>query len=184
MAVIPTAMAEGRGSVAAFFDYLLVFSVLTQIGALGVYLSFLAGEGRFRFFQLSVHRATIVAAMLFILLFQQVTQSTETLPGYPGTVPWMVLLYIPPLFYIGWWIVFDRDRPLEWEAVPRMLAYPVVYTLCVIIRGWLGGRYPTPLLNLNRLPHAEVAANAVMLFILFGALCVLIVVIDRLVPRR
>ena len=32
--------------------------------------------------------------------------------------------------------------------------------------------------------YVEVIANAVMLFILFGALCVLVVVVDRLVPRR
>lgn len=184
LTVIPAALAQGQGVAVAISDYLAAFAVLTQIGALLVYLSFLAPEGRLRFFRVSVHRAAIAAAMLFIVFFQQVTQSVENLPGYPASVPWALLLFIAPFFYLAWWLGFDRTRPLEWAAVPRMLAYPVVYVLIVIARGLLGGNYPSSLLDLTRLGQTEVFANSLMLFVLFGAICVLIVVIDRLVPRR
>lgn len=182
--VFPAALVAGHGLGEAVGGYLFAFAVITHIGALLVYLSYLASEGWLRFFRVSVHRAAIAAAMLFVILFQQITQSVGGLPGYPAPLASLFLIVIGPIFYLGWWLAFDRNQPLLWNTVPRMLAYPVLYVLAVLARGAITHHYPTPLLDVMRHGYVEVIANAVMLFILFGALCVLVVVVDRLVPRR
>lgn len=179
---ISSSMEAGRSLPGSIFFLFSFFTILTNIGVVLVYVSeFRRG---LRFFREPVHRATLAAAIAFVMIFYHLMLARIWDPQGLFRVADATLHYLIPVFYLLWWAGFAAHRHLQWDALPRMLAYPVLYVIWVMARGAVVDEYPYPVLDVPRLGYPHIIANIALLFVLFAALCAVIITIDRLIPAR
>ncbi|MCJ8156559.1 Pr6Pr family membrane protein [Sphingomonas sp. LaA6.9] len=179
---VSSAIDAGRslpGAIVFFFSF---FTILTNIGVVLVYLAEL--RPGLRFFREPVHRATLAAAIMFAMMFYHLMLARIWDPLGLFRVADATLHYLLPVFYLLWWTGFAAHRHLQWSALPRMLAYPVLYVIWVMARGAVVDEYPYPVLDVQQLGYPHILANIALLFVLFAALCAVFITIDRLIPAR
>ncbi|RJF93998.1 Pr6Pr family membrane protein [Sphingomonas cavernae] len=181
---VTTSMQQGRslpGAIVFFFSF---FTILTNIGIVLVYLAEFWQRPALHFFRESVHRAALAASIVFVMLFYHLMLARIWDPQGLFRVADVTLHYLLPVLYLLWWLGFAAHRHLEWDALPRMLAYPVIYVIWVMARGAVVDEYPYPVLEVARLGYAQVLANIAFLFVLFAALCTAFIAVDRMIPQR
>jgi hypothetical protein len=69
---------------------------------------------------------------------------------------------IIPVLYLIFWIFFVRKQSLQWKDVFPWLIYPLVYLVCILIRGAYFGVYPYPFVDVVKLGYARVMFNALV----------------------
>lgn len=180
---IPQSMANGRGLFASIVFFFTFFTILTNIGAALVWAAELTTPSRLHFFREPVHRAALAAAIFFVMIFYHVMLAKIWAPQGLFKLADVTLHYVLPTLYLLWWLGFAAHRHLHWDALPRMLAYPVLYVIWAMARGAVVGEYPYPVLEAHKLGYAAVLANIAFLFALFAVLCALVVGVDKLLPK-
>lgn len=181
---VPASMQAGRGlpgSIVFFFSF---FTILTNVGVVLVYLSELWGRPGLRFFREPVHRAALAAAICFVMAYYHGVLASNWDPQGLVKIADVTLHYLTPILYLLWWLGFAAHRKLEWSALPRMLAYPVLYLAWVMARGAVVHEYPYPVLEAHRLGYPHVFVNIGLLFVLFAMLGAVFIAIDRFAPER
>lgn len=181
---VPSSMARGRSLAASIVFFLSFFTILSNIGLVLVYLAELWHRPGLRFFREPVHRAALAAAIVFVMAFSHVMLAESGEPRGLSRLVDVTLHYVTPGLFILWWLRFVAHKHLHWDALPRMLAYPVLYVIWAMARGAVVNEYPYPVFEAHRLGYAAVLANLAFLFVLFAALSVIVIVIDKLVPKR
>lgn len=105
----------------------------------------------------------------------------------PTGAQWLVdkaLHYAAPLLYWVWWIACTPHGRLRWSDSLRWVLFPCAFLAWALLRGaWLH-EYPYPFLEVDRLGHAAVLRNSLLIGALFIALGLLIVALDRALMRR
>ena len=107
----------------------------------------------------------------------------ETLTGMDQVLNLYMHYYAPWLFVL-WWLLTPEHGSLRYADIPKMLVYPLVYLVVVLIRGALVHEYPYPILNADKLGYAQVAVGCLGMLAGFVVLYALTVTIDRLLGRR
>ncbi|MFC4820285.1 Pr6Pr family membrane protein [Dokdonella ginsengisoli] len=105
----------------------------------------------------------------------------------PTGAQWLVdkaLHYVTPLAYLAWWLVAAGHGRLRWSDAPRWLLFPGVFLLWSLLHGAWTGWYPYPFLEVGALGYAAVLRNGVLVGVLFLALGLLLVALDRAMARR
>lgn len=94
-----------------------------------------------------------------------------------------------PVLYLLYWLTFVRkdkgkdSDSLHFSRVPTWLAYPLLYLVYSLIRGAITGIYLYHFIDAGTLGYARVALNAVVLLLAFLGTSLLLVAIDRWMPR-
>jgi hypothetical protein len=104
-------------------------------------------------------------------------------PQGPQLVVDLLLHYMTPLAYAGYWLVFVPHGVLRWQHTLLWLAYPLGYAAYALLRGAVWGFYPYPFIDVATLGYGRVAGNIVVLvggFVLGG---LLLVALDRVLGR-
>lgn len=181
---IPSSMDKGRSLFGSIVFYFSFFTILTNIGAVLVYLSELWDRPALRFFREPVHRAALAAAIAFVMIFYHLVLAKTWAPQGLFKLCDLTLHYVTPALFLIWWLGFAGHRHLDWNALPRMLAYPVLYVIWVMARGAVVHEYPYPVLEVQTLGYPAVAVNIAFLFVLFSLLCAVVITIDRWHPGK
>lgn len=96
----------------------------------------------------------------------------------------VLLHYVDPALYLGWWIADAGHGRLAWIDVLRWLLFPLAFLGWTLARGaWLH-EYPYPFLDADALGFAAVACSALGIGALFLVAGVALVAFDRAAGRR
>jgi hypothetical protein len=94
-----------------------------------------------------------------------------------------LLHYVVPALYILAWLVTCPHRRLVWSDALRWLVFPLIYVIWTLARGATVHEYPYPFMDVDALGAARVAINSVLVAGLFAVLGLVLVAIDRTMPR-
>jgi len=96
----------------------------------------------------------------------------------------VLLHYVDPALYVGWWIACAGHGRLAWSDALRWLLFPLGFLAWTLVRGaWLH-EYPYPFVDVDALGFGTVARNALGLGALFLAAGWSLVAFDRMAGRR
>jgi hypothetical protein len=181
---IPAYMANGMSLPAALVQFFSFFTILTNLTIVLVYLSSLAGWSWLGWFRRPATRAMMVGVMALVMIFYHVLLRPIWQPEGLFLVCDYLLHYAAPIVYIVWWGVTQKHGAVDYAALPRMLAPPLIYLAYVMVRGALTNTYPYPTLNAFELGYGQVAINVVMVAIGLSILYLITIGIDRALARR
>jgi|SRR5450432_1119038 hypothetical protein len=86
-----------------------------------------------------------------------------------------------PILFVLYWLIFVPKAALQWKNTLPWMIYPIVYFLCVLVRGAWSGFYPYPFIDVNTLGYTHVLLNDAGLIIAFLLLSLLFVAIGKAV---
>jgi hypothetical protein len=87
-----------------------------------------------------------------------------------------VLLHdLIPLLYVAFWFFFVPKSNLRWVHAIWWLVYPFIYLVYTLIRGSITGTYPYPFLDVSAIGYSRLAANALVLMMVFLGIGVAII---------
>lgn len=168
----------------ALIHFWTFFTHLTNLGLLLVYLAHLGGWRGLAWFR---RPHTAAAAAVYITLVM-VYYHFMLAPHYrfegPLLLSTLLLHYLTPLCFLGWWAVAAPHGQLRLLDVPWILVSGLVYVAWVLARGALVGEYPYEILDARRFGYAAVAAGVAILAVVVCLLAGLAVFVDRLLARR
>ncbi|PWJ60598.1 hypothetical protein CLV98_101783 [Dyadobacter jejuensis] len=84
-----------------------------------------------------------------------------------------------PLLVLLFWYLYEQKHKLTWRLIPSWLIYPCVYLLFILIRGYSGHFYPYPFVNVSELGIQKVLTNSFLLFLFFGFLSLVLIVLGQ-----
>jgi len=177
---IPAYLDEGQSLFTALVRFFSYFTIQTNIALLLIYTAFLVPARQINIFCRPVTRAMGAAVITLVMVFYHFVLAPTWSPEGMWWVADSLLHYVTPLIYVGWLVLFSRSGTLSLGDIPKMLAYPVIYVIYVMVRGALIGEYPYAIFAANRIGYPQVALNC--LFLVIG-LCVLFAIfigLDRL----
>jgi hypothetical protein len=161
------------------------FTILTNVVVATSYTARLVAPASAlgRFFERSVVDSAVLAAItlvgaVYVLILQNLWD-----PQGGQLLADVLLHYVAPLGYIGYWIVFQPRGILQWRFVPYWLIYPFGYLVYAMLRGALDGWYAYPFIDVAAIGYARTLANAAGLMLAFAAVGLLIVALDKAAAR-
>lgn len=92
--------------------------------------------------------------------------------------------YVAPWLFVLWWLLTPEHGSLRFADIPRMLLYPLIYLVVVMVRGALVHEYPYPILNVDRLGYGQVAIGCLGMLAGFVAIYAIAIAVDRWLGRR
>jgi len=165
---------------------------LSNLGLILIYLSDLTRWPWLAWFRHPVTRAGMAGIMMLVMFFYHFMLA-PTLPPVPPaiTVSNILLHYVTPILYLGWWLGLGAHGTLRLRDVPVMLVPGLSYVAYVLIRGLIAGEYPYTILDPTfAIPghpaqgYLGVAIGVGILVVLVAIFDLLLVGIDGLIARR
>ncbi len=92
--------------------------------------------------------------------------------------------YVVPPVYLAYWLAYVPKGRLRWKHACAWLLYPAAYGALIAVRGAITGRYPYPFLDAAALGYARTLLNLVPLALLFFAVGLAFIALDRVLARR
>lgn len=161
------------------------FTILTNIVVATSYTARLAAPASAlgRFFERTVVDSAVLAAItlvgaVYVLILQGLWD-----PRGGQLLADVLLHYVAPLGYIGYWIAFRPRGALQWGFVPAWLIYPSGYLVYAMLRGALDGWYAYPFIDVATIGYARTFANAAALIAIVSLAGLLIVALDKAAAR-
>ncbi len=173
-----------RGYLDAFVYFWTFFTHLTNLGLVLVYLADLGGGLPLGWFRtprtkaLLAGYATLVMAFYHFLLAPYYTFEGGLL------VATILLHYVAPLAYLGWWVAFAGHGGLRLRDIPLMMVPGLVYVVWVLLRGAIVGEYPYDILDAGKNGYGGVAVGVGTMLVAVGLFCILMVLVDKRLGRR
>ena len=91
---------------------------------------------------------------------------------------------IIPLLVLVYWLFYKKKEMLKYSDVLRWLIYPLIYLMCVLIRGNASNFYPYPFVNVSELGLQKVLINSFFLLIGFMVLSAVFIKIDKALIKK
>lgn len=178
---MPASIAAGRtvlGSVVFYFSF---FTILTNIGAVLVYLAALrdAKSGLLGLFAGTRARGGVAVAIALVMIVYVTILAPLWQPEGLFLLCDVLLHYVTPILYLAWWLAAGADGSTRWSDIPYWVAYPVLYLIYALARAPIAGEVPYPFLDIATKGATSVALTSLMMTLLFLVLCVIAVVADH-----
>lgn len=172
----------GFGSVVFFFSF---FTILSNILAVLCLLAVLLGDaGGLAFFRKAQVPSAVALYMLVVaIIYIGILEGLWAPTGLMRVLD-TLLHYVMPAIFLVFWLIFVRKGTLAYGDIPKILAFPFLYAVYVLIRGGLTGEYPYPIMNAAKLGYPTALLNTVFIFVLFLVLCLALVAYDRWAGKR
>lgn len=182
---VPASMAAGRslfGSVVFYFSF---FTILTNIAAVLVHISLLspAGYAWLPAFAGARMRAGVAVAIAMVMIVYATILARLVQPEGLFRLCDVLLHYVAPPLFIGWWLIAGADGTTRWEDIYRWLLYPLAYLAYVLAREFYTGEVPYPFLDAATRGIAGVALAVIGLMALFLVLSAIAILADHGVSR-
>lgn len=155
------------------------FTILTNL-TIGVVMLLIAFRGSMNRMLLDAMVVAIVGVGLVYHLVLSQLWSPEGLAlwadhGVHTVVPVLTLL---------WWLKYSQTGDLTWSDLPKLIIWPLIYSLYALVRAHFSGFYPYPFLNLEELGKTQLLINIIGLCLFFQFLGWVIFGFKRLVDKR
>ena len=137
-----------------------------------------------RFFS---RQKTLAATTVYIVVVGLIYNIILRVLWKPEGLQWLVneLLHsVIPVMFLLFWLISAPKNNLQWKNMWAWLIYPLVYTVCIFIRGALSGFYPYPFINITTIGVQSAIINAVGLAFVFAGMSLLFIVIGRLTGKK
>jgi hypothetical protein len=95
----------------------------------------------------------------------------------------IILHYVAPIYYLGWWALFAPHGGLRLVDTPLMLIPGLAYLAWVLVRGVVVGEYPYLIVDAAKIGYVQVGIGAGTLLLAVLVLCAILVGADRLLGR-
>ncbi len=181
---VPARLATGDSLPGALVFFFTFFTILTNLMAIAVYVSVLTSWRWLGWWRTPWVRAMIAGSILVVMLVYHLLLSHLVPTDLWFQVADKMLHYVDPIFYVGWWLWLQPHGTLRWLELPKMLVYPLIYTVWAMARGALVNEYPYPFLDANSLGYAQVIINCLGVLVVFVLLYGAFIATDRLLGRR
>lgn len=180
-------------SFASFLVYYWSFLTnLSNTALLLIYIAELTGAGWLSWFRNPVTKTGMAGIMMLVMFFYHFMLAPN-LPPVPQTITIsnVLLHYLTPLLFLGWWAFFSVRGTLRFRDLPVMLVPGLTYVAYIEIRGLLVADYPYTILDPGFAPPGgepvgwlTVAISVGVLVALVAIFDLLLIVIDGLIGRR
>lgn len=172
--LLQTFAATGEGALAGVWRFFGYFTILTNILVAFAAIGWLVGR------RPSARTMAMIAVSIAVVGFVYVT----VLRGLWDPQGWQLLAdillhYVTPVAFIGFWLAFAPRRQLAWRDALFVLVFPATYLAYALARGALDGWYPYFFINLPNIGAVETARNAAGLLGLFALLGLGAVALNR-----
>lgn len=177
-------LANGDSLVGALIYYFSFFTILSNLMVAAIYLSDLVAWRWLAWWRTPWVRGMMAGAIVLVMMIYHVL-----LFGLADLDIWFVIAdrtlhYVNPTLYALWWLVFQRHGRLGWNALPKMLVYPLAYVVWAMARGAVVDEYPYPFLAANQLGYGQVALNGLGVLAVFIVLYAIVIAADRALRDR
>lgn len=166
-----------------FFSY---FTILTNT-LVSVYFFYRAYRLHGHRNSIPYHFGTLTAITVYItivgLVYQLLLRHTWSPTGLQRIVDEM-LHSVNPVLVIGYWLLNKKENTLAYHRLVRWLIYPLLYLICVLIRGYFSNFYPYPFLDVTSLGFQQVIVNSFGITLLFIIISVFFIGIAKLTGKK
>jgi hypothetical protein len=181
---IEVAAAKGMSVAYAIVEYFSYFTILTNIFAAVVLLVFCAKPDA----KLLVTRPEAISAATVYLasvgLFYALALRNFWNPQGASQVLADVLLhYVIPILCLACWLTFAPKGTLRAINAVTWLTFPLLYWVCIFLRGAISGDYPYPLVDVAVRGYVRALTNATVHLATTLLLGLLAVATDRWLAR-
>lgn len=175
------ATGDGVGPLLATFRFVAYFTILSNfmVALTATFACFPRSPSIGAFFRTPRVRG---CAALCIGMTLAIYHSILAATWAPQGAQWLAdvtLHYAVPLLYLGWWGLFAPHGELDWRDAVGWLLFPLVYVVCVLLRGGWLHEYPYPFIDVDALGAGVVARNALYVSLLFLVVGLMLVAFDR-----
>lgn len=189
-AIVPVVMtaSETNPVPRGFFDALIYFwfflTHLANLGAVLVYVAEIWDPWWLRWFRRPyVHLVVLAMLMLVMGFFHVMLAPLYTFEGALAVAN-LLLHYVAPLLYLGWWAAFSPHGTVRLGHVPLMLLPGLAYLALVLVRGAIVGEYPYAIVDAGQFGYLQVAIGAGSVTVGVAAISAFLVGLDKaLMPR-
>lgn len=160
-----------------FFSY---FTILTNI-MVAVYFSVQtikksSGE------KSGILTAITVYISMVGLIYQFLLRSTWNPSGMQKIVD-ELLHSVIPLLVIVYWYLYENKKGLQYRSIMKWAAYPVIYLICILLRGHFSGFYPYPFVDVESFGLVKVLINSLGITAFFVGLSLLFIKIGKMTEK-
>ena len=153
VAILPIMIVTETNAVARSFPdffvyYWSYFTHLTNLGLVLTYFAFLSSLPFLGWFRSPRTRAAMAAYIALVMAFFHFMLAP--LYDFEGllAIGNVLLHYVCPILYLGWWLAFAPHGTLRYRDIPMMVIPGLVYVIWVLIRGGLwANEYPYAILD-------------------------------------
>jgi hypothetical protein len=189
-AIVPLMEASETNPVARSFPDLFVyywsyFTHLTNLGLVLVYAASLTSWRWLGWFRAPISRAVMAAYIALVMAFFHFMLAP--LYDFSGllAIGNVLLHYVCPILYLGWWLAFAPHGSLSYRHIPLMLIPGLVYVVWVLVRGLWAHEYPYTILDPTQGGYGAVALGVLMIAVAIAAFSAILVWLDmRLIARQ
>ena len=175
-------------TVIRFFSF---FTILTN-GLVALYFTAKLFNVRNKLFRMLRKEAAITAVTTFILVvgivYQVVLRSIWEPTGIQRMVDELLHTIIPIYFFI-YWVVSLKNIKAEFNSqihirpILYWLAYPGLYIVFILIRGYFSGYYPYPFLDVGEIGYQNVLQSIVIILAGMILQMIVLVVLGRFIQK-
>jgi len=91
---------------------------------------------------------------------------------------------VVPLLGLLYWILFVPKSTLKWKDSIVWMAFPIGYTVLIIIRGAISGYYPYPFIDVPEIGYPQALLNGGILMLVFMGLSLFLIAIAKFISRK
>lgn len=161
--------------------FLSYFTVITNIIVAICFtrLSFIKrAESRSLFTQASTLTAITIYIVVVGLIYNIALRGLASPVGWARLVD-ELLHVISPLIVLFFWIFFIKKSTLQYRQAITWLAYPLLYVIFIVVRGYLINKYPYPFIDVVQLGYPKAILNAIVILFIFWLLSLLLILISK-----
>lgn len=167
--------------VATLKVFLSYFTVLTNI-IVAICFSRLSFIKRAEPGTLFTQASTLTAITIYIVVVGLIYNIM--LRGLASPVDWArladeLLHVLNPLIFLFFWIFFVKKSTLQYRQAITWLAYPLLYVVFIVVRGYLIDKYPYPFIDVVQLGYPKAILNAIVILFIFWLLSLLFIFIGK-----
>lgn len=149
-------------TVIRFFSYFTILSNL--LATLSFTALFLNSIHFFRSFkiQTAITVYITIVAVVYNLVLRFIWQPS----GLQQIVDELLHVIIPILYVINWFMIKERIR-LSYHFIFKILLFPLIYLIFIIIRGNFSNYYPYPFIDVSIIGYKQMLLNSFLVLIAF-----------------
>lgn len=182
---IPASMEAGRSLLGSIVFYFSFFTILTNIGAVLVYISLLSSSGYawLPAFAGPRMRAGVAMSIAMVFIVYATVLARLWQPQGLFLLCDVLLHYVTPVVFVLWWLTSGADGRTRWSDISWWVLYPIAYLAYALARAPFAGEVPYPFLDVAKNGATSVAIAALAITALFLVICVVAVLADHGVAR-
>lgn len=112
------------------------------------------------------------------LVYQIVLRATWNPTGLQLVVDELLHTLIP-FYMLIYWLLYAKPSNFKLKPILPWLAYPIIYIVCIMLRGNLSGFYPYPFLNVTKIGLQQSIINISVILIVSLILMSFLILIGK-----